>query len=48
MTIDETMARYKDECYLARQYMPKKPIKWRFKIWCVTSANSKFMLKNFF
>ena len=43
MTIDETMVRYKGTCCLATQYMPKKPVKWGLKVWCVADSKSKFI-----
>jgi hypothetical protein len=32
VTIDETMVRYKRTYCPAKQYMPKKPIKWEVKM----------------
>jgi hypothetical protein len=40
VTVDETMVRYKGKYALARQYMPKKPIKWGFKVWILADATS--------
>jgi hypothetical protein len=37
VTIDETMFKYKTY-YPARQYMPKKPMKWGVKVWCVKDS----------
>ena len=43
VTIDETMVRYKRMYCLARQYMPKKPVKWGVKVWCTADSKSKFI-----
>ena len=43
ITIDESMVWYKGKYCSARQYMPKKSIKWGLKVWCVVDANSKFI-----
>ena len=43
ITVDETMVRYKGKYSLARQYMPKKPIKWGLKVWCAIDAKSKYV-----
>jgi hypothetical protein len=43
VTIDETMVRYKGTYCLARQYMPKKPVKWGVKVWCTADSKSKFI-----
>jgi hypothetical protein len=40
VTIDETMVKYKGKYCSARQYMPKKPIKWGLKIWIMADATS--------
>jgi hypothetical protein len=37
------MVRYKETYCLARQYMPKKPVKWEVKVWCVADSKSKFI-----
>jgi hypothetical protein len=37
------MVRYKRKYCPARQYMPKKPIKWGLKLWCLACATSKFI-----
>ena len=42
-TIDELMIRYKAKYCATQQYMPKKPIKWGLKLWCVACATSKFI-----
>jgi hypothetical protein len=42
-TVDEMMVRYKGKYCPARQYMPKKPIKWGLKLWCLACAASKFI-----
>ena len=44
--VDEMMVRYKRKYCQAREYMPKKLIKWGLKLWCLASANSKF-IQNF-
>jgi hypothetical protein len=41
--VDEMMVRYKGKYCPARQYMPKKPIKWGLKLWCLACAASKFI-----
>jgi hypothetical protein len=41
LTIDETMVRYKGSYCPARQYMPKKPVKWGLKVWCVADSKIK-------
>ena len=43
MTVDEIMIQYKGKYYLIRQHMPKKPTKWRFKVWCLTDSESKYV-----
>jgi hypothetical protein len=43
ITVDETMVRYKGTYCPARQYMPKKPVKWGVKVWCVADSKSKFI-----
>jgi hypothetical protein len=43
VTIDETMVRYKGTYCPARQYMPKKPVKWGVKVWCAADSKSKFI-----
>jgi hypothetical protein len=42
-TVDEMMVRYKRKYCPARQYMPKKTIKWGLKLWCLACAASKFI-----
>ena len=42
-TVDEMMVKYKGKYCPARQYMPKKPIKWGLKLWCLACASSKFI-----
>jgi hypothetical protein len=42
-TMDEMMVRYKEKYCLACHYMPKKPIKWGLKLWCLACAASKFI-----
>jgi hypothetical protein len=41
--VDEMMVRYKGKYCPARQYMPKKPIKWGLKLWYLACAASKFI-----
>ena len=43
VTIDEMMIQYKVKYCLIRQYMPKKPTKWRIKIWCFTDSVSRYV-----
>jgi hypothetical protein len=43
VTIDETMVKYKGTYCPARQYMPKKPIKWGIKVWCIADSTSRFV-----
>ena len=42
ISVDEAMVRYKGRSSL-KQYMPKKPIKRGFKIWCLCDANGGYM-----
>ena len=42
ISVDEAMVRYKGRSSL-EQYMPKKPIKRGFKIWCLCDANGGYM-----
>jgi hypothetical protein len=42
-SIDEMMVRYKGKYCPAHQYMPKKPIKWGLRLWCLACAVSKFI-----
>jgi hypothetical protein len=42
-SVDEMMVRYKGKYCPSRQYMPKKPIKWGLKLWCLACAVSKFI-----
>jgi hypothetical protein len=44
VTIDENMVKYKATYCSARQYMPKKPIKWGLKVWCLAGAKSRFIV----
>jgi hypothetical protein len=44
VTIDETMVKYKGTYCSARQYMPKKPIKWGFKVWYMASSKLRFIV----
>ena len=41
--VDEMMICYKGKYRPACQYMPKKPQKWRIKIWCIADAVFKYM-----
>ena len=41
--IDDNMVQYKGKYCLGRQYMPKNPIKWDLKIWCVGDTSSKYI-----
>jgi hypothetical protein len=43
VTIDEMMVRYKGSYCPIRQYMPKKPKKWRIKFWVLADSVSKFI-----
>jgi hypothetical protein len=43
VTIDEIMVRYKETYCPARQYMPKKSVKWGVKIRCAVDFKSKFI-----
>ena len=43
VTIDEMMVQYKDNYCLIHQYMPKKPTKWRIKVWCLTDSVSRYV-----
>ena len=42
ISVDEAMVRYKGRSSL-KQYIPKKPIKRGFKIWCLCDANGGYM-----
>ena len=42
VSVDEAMVRYKGRCSI-KQYMPKKPIKRGFKIWCLCDANGGYL-----
>ena len=44
VSVDEAMVRFKGRSSL-KQYMSKKPIKRRFKIWCCSDANSGYLQK---
>ena len=37
------MIQYKGTYFQARQYMPKKPQKWRIKVWSLADAKSKYV-----
>jgi hypothetical protein len=43
LAVDEMMIKYKGSYCLSRQYMPKKPVKWGLKIWCLTDSISKYV-----
>jgi hypothetical protein len=43
LTIDEMMVRYKGSYSPIRQYMLKKPEKWRIKFWVLADSTSKFI-----
>jgi Transposase IS4 len=38
MTVDEAMVGYKGRSEL-KQYIPQKPTKWGYKVWCLASCN---------
>jgi len=42
LSVDEAMVRYKGRSSM-KQYMPKKPIKRGFKIWCLCDANGGYL-----
>ena len=42
LSVDEAMVRFKGRSSL-KQYMPKKPIKRGFKIWCLCDANGGYL-----
>ena len=42
ISVDEAMVRFKGRSSL-KQYMPKKPIKRGFKIWCCSDASSGYL-----
>lgn len=42
VSVDEAMVRFKGRSSL-KHYMPKKPIKLGFKIWCLCDANSGYL-----
>ena len=44
LSVDEAMVRYKGRSSL-KQYMPKKPVKRGFKIWCLCDANGGYLQK---
>lgn len=37
VTVDESMIPFKGR-YALKQYMPKKPVKWGYKVWCLCDA----------
>ena len=43
ITIDESIVRYKGKHCLAKQYMPKNPMKWGLKVWCAADISSKYI-----
>lgn len=45
-SIDESMIKFKGRCFL-KQYMPKKPIKWGYKVWCLADAVTGYIIAFF-
>ena len=43
LSIDEAMIRF-DGRLAWKQYMPKKPVKWGIKLWCLCDANTGYCL----
>lgn len=37
ITVDESMIPFKGR-YVLKQYMPKKPVKWGYKVWCLCDS----------
>lgn len=37
VTVDESMIPFKGR-YVLKQYMPKKPVKWGYKVWCLCDS----------
>jgi len=46
MTVDEAMVGFKGRSVI-KQYIPLKPTKWGYKIWCLTSLNYLFAFEIF-
>ncbi|XP_037034384.1 piggyBac transposable element-derived protein 4-like [Bradysia coprophila] len=45
-SIDESMIKFKGRCFL-KQYMPQKPIKWGYKVWCLADALTGYIISFF-
>lgn len=43
---DESMIKFKGRCFL-KQYMPQKPIKWGYKVWCLADAVTGYIISSF-
>lgn len=43
VTVDESMIKFKGRCVL-KQYMPLKPIKRGYKVWCLADATTGFII----
>lgn len=39
VTVDESMIPFKGR-YTLKQYMPKKPVKWGYKVWCLCDSST--------
>lgn len=39
VTVDESMIPFKGR-YVLKQYMPKKPVKWGYKVWCLCDSHT--------
>ena len=44
LSVDEAMIRF-DGWLAWKQYMPKKPVKWGMKLWCLCDANTGYCLE---
>ena len=44
ISVDESMVRFKGRSML-KQYLPMKPIKWGFKVWCLSCSYCVYLLK---
>lgn len=42
VVVDESMIRFKGRSAI-KQYMPMKPIKWGYKVWCIADSTSGFV-----
>jgi hypothetical protein len=42
VAVDEAMILFKGRSAM-RQYMPKKPVKWGYKCWCICDARNGYM-----